>query len=188
MANSTGILAGVLDSPRRQRQFLIVSIAVFAVGLIAFVSIYLLRGTGNAFTDTFSNQPAKLAKPQRTVAVTKTQLDLMRTFIKTAVARKNLAYAYTIVSPDIRGRMTLADWVKGNIPIVQYEAENVDSAAFVPVYHYETSALFNVDLIPVGHTQTRPELLFSIGLKRAGDKKTGRWLVDYWQPRRRPPP
>jgi len=75
----------------------------------------------------------------------------------------------------------------GNIPVVQYQAENVDTAAFVPVYHYETSALFNVDLIPVGHTQTRPELLFSIGLKRAGDSKTGRWLVDYWQPRWRPP-
>jgi len=187
MANSTGILAGVLDSPRRQRQFLIVSIAVFAVGLIAFVSIYLLRGTGNAFTDTFSNQPAQLAKPERTVPVTKTQVDLMRAFIKTAVARRNLAYAYRIVTPDLRGQMPLSEWVKGNIPVVQYQAENVDTAAFVPVYHYETSALFNVDLIPVGHTQTRPELLFSIGLKRAGDSKTGRWLVDYWQPRWRPP-
>ncbi len=186
MANSTGI-AGVLSSPRRQRQFLILSVAIFAVGIVAFVSIYLLRGTGNAFTDTFSNQPAKLAKPQKTVPVTRTQLDLMRTFIKTAVARKDLGYAYTIVSPDLRGRMSLKDWKKGNIPVVQYEAENVDTAAFVPVYHYETSALFNVDLIPVGHTQARPELLFSIGLKRAGDKKTGKWLVDYWQPRWRPP-
>lgn len=186
MANSTGI-AGVLNSPRRQRQLFIVSAAIFVVGIVAFVSIYLLRGTGNAFTDTFSNQPAKLAQPQKTVPVTRTQIDLMRDFIKTAVARKDLAHAYTIVSPDLRGRMSLSQWMTGNIPVVQYEAENVDTAAFVPVYHYDTSALFNVDLIPVGHTQTRPELLFSIGLKRAGDKKTGRWLVDYWQPRWRPP-
>ena len=186
MANSTG-MAGVLNSPRRQRQFLIVSIAVFAVGVIAFVSVYLLRGTGNAFTDTFSNQPAKLSKPEKTVPVTKTQVALMRTFIRTAVARQSLAYAYTIVSPDLRGRMTLKDWETGNIPIVQYEAENWKTAAFLPVYHYETSALFNVDLIPVGRTQSRPELMFSIGLKRAGGTKTGRWLVDYWQPRWRPP-
>jgi hypothetical protein len=187
MANSTGTFAGVLNSPRRQRQFLIVSAAVFGAGVIAFVSIFLLRGTGNAFTDTFSTNPAKLAKPQKTVPVTKTQIALMRDFIRSAVARKNLAHAYAIVSTDLRGRMTLADWEKGNIPVVQYEAENVDTAAFIPVYHYQTSALFNVDLIPVGHTQQRPELLFSIGLKRAGDKKTGRWLVDYWQPRWRPP-
>ena len=187
MANSTGILGGILDSPRKQRRFFIVSGVVFVVGVVAFVSTVLLRGTSNAFTDTISNQPAVLAKPEKTVPVTKQQIALMRTFIKTAVARKNLGYAYSLVDSDLRGTMTKKEWMTGNIPVIQYEAENVDTAAFVPVYHYETSALFNVDLIPVGHTQKRPELLFSIGMKRLDGKKTGRWLIDYWQPRWRPP-
>lgn len=187
MANSTGILGGILDSPRKQRRFFIVSGVVFVVGVVAFVSTVLLRGTSNAFTDTISNQPAVLAKPEKTVPVTKQQIALMRTFIKTAVARKNLGYAYSLVDTDLRGTMTKKEWMTGNIPVIQYEAANVDTAAFVPVYHYETSALFNVDLIPVGHTQKRPELLFSIGMKRLGGTKTGRWLIDYWQPRWRPP-
>jgi hypothetical protein len=119
--------------------------------------------------------------------VTKAQVDLMRTFIKTAVARKRLAYAYTLVDSDLKGTMTLKQWETGNIPIIQYEAENVDTADFIPIYHYQTQALFNVDLIPVGHTQERPELLFFIGMKRAGGSKTGKWLIDYWQPRWRPP-
>lgn len=187
MTDSTGILGGMLDSPRKQRRFLIISSAVFAIGVVAFVSVFVLRGTSNAFPDTISSQPAKLAKPQKTVPVTKEQVTLMRTFIKTAVARKKLAYAYSLVNADLKGTMTLKQWETGNIPVIQYEAENVNTAEFIPIYHYETQALFNVDLIPVGHTQERPELLFFIGMKRSGDSKTGKWLIDYWQPRWRPP-
>ena len=47
MTDSTGILGGWLNSPRKQRRFLIVSSAVFAVGVVAFVSVFLLRGTSN---------------------------------------------------------------------------------------------------------------------------------------------
>ena len=187
MTDSTGILGGWLNSPRKQRRFLIISSAVFAVGVVAFVSVFVLRGTSNAFPDTISNQPAKLAAKEKTVPVTKQQIDLMRTFIKTAVARKKLGFAYTIVDADLKGTMTLAQWKTGNIPVIQYEAENIDTAQFVPIYHYQTQALFNVDLIPVGHTQKRPELLFFIGMKRAGGAKSGKWLIDYWQPRWRPP-
>ena len=70
---------------------------------------------------------------------------------------------------------------------VGLDFENIDTAEFTPVYHYQDQALFNVELIPVGHTQKRPELLFFIGMKRAGGSKTGKWLIDYWQPRWRPP-
>jgi hypothetical protein len=187
MTDSTGILSGMLDSPRKQRRFFIASGVIFAIGTVAFVATFLLRGTSNAFTDTFSNQPASLSKPEKTVAVTNEQISLMRTFIKTAVARKNLAYAYTIVDPDLRDGLTKKQWMTGNIPVVQYLAENVDTAKFVPVYHHQTAALFDVDLIPVGRTQTRPQLRFFIGLKREGGTKTGRWLVNYWQPDWRPP-
>ncbi len=107
----------------------------------------------------------------------------MRTFIKTAVARKQLGYAYTLVDRDLKGAaVALKQWESGNITVIQYEAENVNTAEFIPIYHYQTQALFNVDLIPVGHTQKRPELLFFIGMKRAGGAKTGKWLIDYWRP------
>jgi hypothetical protein len=187
MSDSTGILGGMLNSPRKQRRFFIISAAVFAIGVVTFVSVVFLRGTSNAFPDTISSQPAKLAVKQKTVPVTKEQVALMRTFIKTAVARKRLAYAYTLVDRDLKGTMSKKQWETGNIPVIQYEAENVNTAEFIPIYHYETQALFNVDLIPVGHTQKRPELLFFIGMKRAGGSKTGKWLIDYWQPRWRPP-
>ena len=117
MTDSTGILGGWLNSPRKQRRFLIISGAVFAIGVVAFISVFVLRGTSNAFPDTISNQPAKLAEKETTVPVTRQQIDLMRTFIKTAVARKKLAYAFTIVDPDLKGTMTLKEWERGNIPV-----------------------------------------------------------------------
>jgi hypothetical protein len=187
MANSTGILGGMFDSPRKQRRFFILSGAVLVIGIVAFVSSVLLRGTSNAFPDTISSQPAKLYHKDAAAPVTKDQVSLMRTFIKTAVARKRLAYAYSLVDKDLKGSLTKEQWMTGNIPVVQYEAENVDTAKFVKVYSYKHSALFNVDLIPVGHTQERPELLFFIGMKRAGGKDDGRWLINYWQPRWSPP-
>ena len=185
MANSTGI-AGVLDSPRRQRQFLIVSIAVFAVGMIAFVSVYLLRGTGNAFTDTFSNQPAKLAEAEKTVPVTKTQVDSDAHLHPDGGRRKNWptptrSSLPTSGADDVEG---LGDREHPDRPVRGGELEDGGVRA-------------GLSLRDLGPLQRRPdpgrphaeppELMFSIGLKRAGGTKTGRWLVDYWQPRWRPP-
>ena len=187
MAQSTGILGGLLDSPRKQRRFLIVSGTVFAAGLIAFISMVVLRGTPNAFTDTISNKPAQLAHPEKKVPITKAQLELARTFIKTAPARRNLAQAYTMVDADLKGTLTKKQWMTGNIPVIEYQAANADTASFVVDYSYETSALLEIDLIPKGHTQKRPHLLFFVGLKREGGRKDGRWLVNYWEPRWKPP-
>src|SRR5438874_9613992 len=120
MANSTGIVGSMLDSPRKQKRFLIISGAIFAIGVVAFVSTVLLRGTSNAFPDTISNQPAKLYHPDKKAPVTKDQISLMRQFIKTAVARKKLGYAFSIVDHDLKGTMSKREWLTGNIPVIQY--------------------------------------------------------------------
>lgn len=187
MAQSSGILGSLADSPKKQRRLMIVSALVFAVGVIAFVSMFFLRGTSNAFTDTFSNQPAQLSRPEKKVPISKRQIAIAREFIKTAVARRNLDKAWNIVDVDLRGRMSKKQWLTGDIPVIYYDSINADRAAFVVDYSYETSALMEVDLIPKPGTQKRPHLLFYLGLKRERGKKNGRWLVDYWQPNWRPP-
>jgi hypothetical protein len=84
--------------------------------------------------------------------------------------------------------MTRKEWDTGNIPVITYPARNIESTAFTVVYSYTTSALLEVDLVAQSPAdQSRPHLRFFIGLKRAGDKPTGRWLVNYWQPHWRPP-
>ncbi len=187
MASPSGILNGFLNSPRKQRRFLILSATVLLVGVGAFLAMVVFRGTPNAFTDTISNKPAKLYHPEKAVKLSKEQIALARQFIKTAVERRNLDAAYTIVHPDLKGDLTRKQWDTGNIPVVTYPARNADTAAFVVDYSFKTAALLEVDLVARRGQDLRPHLLFFIGLKREGGKPTGRWLVNYWQPHWRPP-
>lgn len=187
MANSSGMTGGFLGSPRRQRQLFWGSAAVLLAGVGAFLALVVFRGTPNAFTDTFSNQPAQLYHPDKKAPISKEQLALARKFILTAVARKDLDQAYGFVHPDLRGGLTRKQWDQGNIPVVYYQARNAKTAAFTVDYSYKTQALLEVDLTAKKGTETRPELLFYLGLKREGGKPTGRWLVNYWEPHWRPP-
>jgi len=115
------------------------------------------------------------------------QISLMRKFISTAVARKNLASAYWIIGPDLRGGLSRTQFEHGDIPVLFYHADNAQTVQFKTDYSYSTSALFEANLHAKPGTEQRPELLFFIGLKRQGGKADGRWLVNYFEPNWRPP-
>ena len=181
------MIDSLFGSPRAQRRFFFVSAGVLAIGIVTFVALVVFRGTSNAFPDKFSNQKATLAKPEKRVPVSKSEIAVARKFINTAVLRKDVDASYNIVHVDLKGRMTRKEWDTGNIPVIDYPAENGSTAAFKVDYSYQTSALMEIDLVAKPHAQVRPELLFFIGLKRAGNKPNGRWLVNYWEPHWKPP-
>jgi hypothetical protein len=187
MASPSDIPTGFFNSPRKQRAFFIVSATVLIVGAGLFLSLVLFRGTSNAFTDTFSNKPAQLYHPDKKVPLSKEEVTLARQFIKTAVERRNLDAAYTIVHPDLKGTLTRKQWDTGAIPVITYPARNADTAAFQVDYSFKTSALLEVDLVARRGQDQRPHLLFFLGLKRQDGKPNGRWLVNYWQPHWKPP-
>ncbi|HZP71754.1 MAG TPA: hypothetical protein VFA97_00095 [Gaiellaceae bacterium] len=190
MASSTPHAPGrFFGSPRAQRRILIGSSLVFVAGVIAFVSIVLLRGTGNAFVGTISNKPATLIKKDKKVPPSPAAFKVARKFLETAVLRKNVDASYNLVHVDLKGRMTRKQWDTGNIPVVDYPANNAKTAAFQVDFSYQTEMLLEVNLVAKrGSPSTvRPNLDFFLGLKRAGGKKDGRWLVNYWEPHWRPP-
>ena len=166
---------------------MVVSAIVFGVGLVALLSMYFLRGTGNAFPDKFSNKPAQVNHPQQRASVSKAEIALARRFLETAVTRSDLASAYDIVDPDLRGGLTRKQFEHGDIPVLYYQATNVETASFKVDYSFRTQALFEVNLHAKRGTETRPSLLFFVGLKREGGKANGRWLVNYFEPNWRPP-
>jgi len=182
MAQSSGTLSGMFNSPRRQRQLLILSGAVLLAGVIAF-AVVVMHGTSNRFTDTFSNQPAQFAKPEVKSKPTAEEYAVMRKFIRTAVTRQDVDAAWPITHVDLKGRMTRKQWDTGDIPVVNFHATNANRAAFVTDYSFTDSALFEIDLIAKPGTETRPHLLFFIGLK----KQHGKWVVNYWEPHWNPP-
>lgn len=190
MAHSSDTFGGgFFGSPRRQKQLFWGSGAIFAVGVIAFVVFVVIPGSANKFTDTFSNQPAQLAKKEVKMKPTAAEFAVARKFIETAVARKNLAASYDIVHADLKGRLTRQQWATGNIPVVSFQATNAQRAAFTTEYSYEDQGLFDIDLIAKKGTSARPELLFFVGLKREKlkDGSWGPWLVNYWEPHWRAP-
>jgi hypothetical protein len=186
MAQMSGTLSSLFNSPRRQRRFFILSALVLVAGIVALL-VSLLRGTGNAYPDKFTKQPAQLNHPDKKAPVSPDQISLMRKFITTAVARKNLKSAYWIVGPDLRGGLTMKQWKTGTIPVLFYHADNAKTVQFKTDYSFQKQALFEANLHAAPGTETRPTLLFFIGLKREGDKANGRWLVNYFEPNWRPP-
>lgn len=187
MAQTGGALSGVFNSPRKQRQLFIFSGVVLLAGIVAILIATVFRGTGNAYPDKFSNQPAQLNHPEKRAPVSPDQISLMRKFISTAVARKNLGSAYWIIGPDLRGGLSRSQFQHGDIPVLFYHADNAKTVQFKTDYSYTTEALFEANLHAVPGTEQRPSLLFFIGLKRQGGTANGKWLVNYFEPNWRPP-
>ena len=160
MASPSGILSGFFNSPRKQRRFFILSAGVLAVGVGVVPRDGRVQRHANAFTDTLSNKPAQLYHPDKKVPLSQEQIGSPGGSSQTAVERRNLDAAYTIVHPDLKGTLTRKQWDTGNIPVVSYPARNADTAAFVVDYSFKTSALLEVDLVAKRGQDQRPHLLF----------------------------
>lgn len=134
-----------------------------------------------------SRQNAQLEQTEKRVPRDPASVRIAREFIETAVLRTNLNWAYDHVHPYLKGSLTRAQWNRGDIPVIPYPAENVRTAEFLTIYSYQTEVLFDVDLVARPGAGVRPHLDFYMGLRRAGGKISGRWLVSYWEPNWRPP-
>lgn len=159
---------------------------LFVVGLIVFLSAFVLRGTSGLHSP-ISNVPAQHIKQPVRAAPDPKAYTVARKFLETAVLRKNLDQAYPIVNRDIKGGLTKKQWETGNIPVIGYPAENADDAGFEVVSSYTTQIMLIVDLVARPGSSVRPHLPFWLGLVRAGGKLKGRWLVDYFQADYSPP-
>ena len=167
---------------RRIRRWLLLAVLGGAVAGI----VISLPNTRNAQDTPISKQPAWTAPVETSVPADPISKVIARRFIETAVLRRDLDWAYDHAHVDLKGRMTRAEWDSGAIPVIPYPAANASSTAFVLHYSFKTEVLYEVELVAKPGTGIRP-MLFYIGLKRKGDRPTGRWLVNYWEPHYRPP-
>jgi hypothetical protein len=177
---------GFLSSPRAQRRLLWGSAGILAIGLIVFLSVFVLRGSPGP------SSPISTVKADRAPKEIKAPPDpkafsTARKFIETAVLRKNLDSAYPLVNHEIKGGLTKKQWETGNIPVIGYPAENAKTAAFTVLWSYKTQLMTIVDLVARPGTHARPHLPFFLGLVRAHNKPNGKWLVNYFIPDWSPP-
>ena len=183
------MLENFRNSPRLQRRAFIASLAVFATGVVVVVVFVVLPSKTNALNTPISTQKADVVKNDPQAPVDPAAIDVGRKFLVTAVVRKNLDWAYDNVHVDLKGRMSRAEWDKGNIPVVPFDAQNAMTTAFLPVFHLKKEVEFEIDLVPKVHAVyagNRP-VRFFMALRREHDKSNGRWLVSYFEPDYKPP-
>jgi len=170
-----------LQSPRNQRRLLVAALVLLAVGVGVFTFV-VFRNTGDT-TETFSTEPADIFKPEKSVGVDLAAKRIAGEFIKTAVARKNLAASYDLVAPELRQGMTRKEWQTGNIPVVYYPTGDLELATFKVDRSYKNEVVWQVFMVPKPGSGTQPAV-FYIGLKRSAEKAP--WKVFYWVPRYQP--
>jgi hypothetical protein len=182
MASTTSSTTGFFSSPRAQRALYWVSGIVFLAGVVAIITVYATRGSSSPAAVNNPGSGSHVSTPPKTVKPSPDALGVARKFLETAPARKNMAEAYTLVGPNLKGGTTLKQWKSGNNSVVPYPANNASTTAFIVKSSHPTDLLVWVNLVPKIGSGYKPQA-FSIGL----DKLNGRWVVNSFQPLYQPP-
>jgi hypothetical protein len=154
---------------------------VLVVGVAVFLAVFLSRGSSPAVTSdisTISSKPTDTTQSTGPkVPAAPAALQVARTFLETAVPRKNLESAYDIVGPALKGGFSRAQWNTGNIPVTFFDALNLKTAPFVIKWSHPNELMLEVGL------KGKPgSVVKSLGFLLGVDRIGGKWLVNYFIP------
>jgi hypothetical protein len=188
----------VLSSPKFNRLMLWLGAIVLAAGVLVLVSS-LVGGTdqrreGNqkGFHPTLPAKqiPLKTASGQTVTRYEQLGPQIrsaLRTFLATAVPRKNLDKSWNVISPGMRKGYTRESWAHAKaLPIVPYPVANPDRVNYYLDYASTEEILLDVGVYAKPSLKVRSQQ-FRIGLVPVGKGANKRWLVDYWMPLWTPP-
>lgn len=105
----------------------------------------------------------------------------LKEFISSAVARENPSRAWAVSAPSLRQGISREQWNKGDLPVVPYPAakRGLGTWSFVQ-YSYTDTVLLEVFVFPKPGSGWSA-MTADVELVKQRD---GRWLVDYWMPKR----
>jgi hypothetical protein len=106
---------------------------------------------------------------------------VLKEFIRTAVAREDAPRSWDLAAPSLKEGFTRRQWNRGDMPVVPYPAANrgLGTWSFVE-YSYADTVALEVFLFPKPRSGYSA-MTADVELVKAKD---GRWLVDYWMPKR----
>ncbi|HEY6835879.1 MAG TPA: hypothetical protein VI142_05335 [Gaiellaceae bacterium] len=106
---------------------------------------------------------------------------VLAAFITSAVAREHPARSWNLSAPSLREGVTKRQWSRGNLPVVPYPALHRGLGQWDYVeYSYRDSVGLEVFLFPKpgsGYSAMTADVELVKG-------HGGRWLVDYWMPKK----
>jgi hypothetical protein len=158
----------------------VLMVLAFLVGL-AIVSG--LRG-GHEARIKLPQTPATPKTVKLDAKATKDIHALVKTFVQTAVARKNLAESYKLIGPGLREGISLKAWKNGQVTAIPYPVDAKTHLLWEkkPEYSYKNSARLQLHVITPdqpNHTAAAGTETFFVDVI----KRNGHWLVNNWVPR-----
>jgi hypothetical protein len=185
-----------LSSPRFNRLLLWFSAGVLALG-VALVVNNLAGGTDNTaarnpekgFVPELPANPNPLTNAQGVRVKSFDQLDpqmrsTIRTFLATAVVRKDLGRSWDVVSPSMKSGYTRQQWANGGgregLPVIPYPIDDVDRASYNLFHATDHEVLVDVGVSAKNRSQRARR--FRLGMIPVGNGTQRKWLVDYWMP------
>jgi hypothetical protein len=141
-----------------------------------FAAAVLVAGIAAYAVAKLSDSQAAPAPAHHAAPLTQVERAVVREFVSTAVARKQLGRAWQIAAPELKQGMSLAEWKTGTIPVVPYPVSQAVARLRV-VDSFTDTAQVAIDFLPRSGT-TAQAATFRLGLRKVG----GAWLVSSWAP------
>jgi hypothetical protein len=175
-------MTGRLASPRfRRRLFWLVGSAAVLSG--AGIGAVLVGNTGRSNETPLIDKPAWVYRePARMRLTASDRRELFKTasvFIRTAVARKHLDSAWTMLGPEMKAGQTRKSWDTGTNNVVPFPAVGI--ANWSVLYAYRNDVALDLGVVGDPHSDWAGKT-FTIELKRYKSQPTS-WLVASWVPK-----
>jgi len=171
----------VFASPRTKRRLLWAgSAAVVTVGVAA--TIALLPSRASEPTDgAKSSAPAQVISTPKSVPLTAVRrrmiTKILDEFVPAAVERREPEKAYRLVTPSFHAGVTRAEWNRGNLPILPFDARDDRHVGWILRYSFPREISVDVLLQP-----SRREKLGAQAFTVVFKPRAGRWLISEFVP------
>jgi hypothetical protein len=171
----------ILRSYRWRRRLLLFGLPLALAGPLIYLGIHLStpgkqeNANGPVVPDYKTPTHARFTKAkQREVR------RVLASFIESAVARENPAGSWHLAAPSLKEGVTRKEWNRGDLPVVPYPALHKGLGQWDYVeYSYRNTVGLEVFLFPKPGSGYSA-LTADVELVR----DNGRWLVDYWMPKK----
>ena len=174
-------MKGRLSSYRFRRRLLFGGGTLLVLGVVVGVSIDI-GNTGHREAEKidYSKKAWVYHEPATMKLTAADRLELYKTavqFISTAVARKHLDGAWTMLGPEMKAGQTRKSWDSGFNNVVPFPAVGI--ATWTIAYAYKDDVAMDLAVVGDRHSDFAGKT-FTLELKRA---KPHRWLVAAWVPK-----
>ena len=168
--------------PRLERYAPWLAALVLVVGVAA--AIVKFAPNRNPAPEVLSKNAAAAPVKQKTVPLSQEAAATVFRFVKTAVARQDLAAAWKLSGPNVRGGLTYKEWLKGDIPVVPYPIDPYHFAPRMKIdYSYKNDAMLELALLPKAGSGVRPQYFIVETKRLPGADGKLHWVVTNWVPR-----